>query len=259
MIVVNLQEYFPNTTTILRAKYSGTDKSRYTFFNADSNFTSLYQTFFSLNKPGTVRVWRKEYFIGNTWCTKTYAVLFFGEDGSVTEVGDWTISNNPCQPNTIFGYKNLTKTAPSGLVWCPAGGLTTVPVVQEAFIARQNFPGDGYNVSNTKTYSKVGLIAYHPTYTLPSGQSYDDVVQIVMYHGNSTNTPIRCEHCPVGADGAYYQSKTGYNSYAIELWLAKGIGIIREKTPFIEDASYFGVPNCSGDIFDTNGYYDSYI
>jgi len=254
-----IQEYLPNTTTTLRYKSNGAPKSRYTFSTADQNFLNIYQSFFNLNKPGVVKVWRKEYLIGGVWCTKTYAVLLFGLDGSITEVGDWTISDSPCSPNTLFGYKTLDKTTASGLIWCPAGGLSTTPVLQEAFIARQNFPGDSYRVSTTKTYSKAGLVKHHPTYMLPSGQVFEDVVQLVMYHGNSTTTPVRCEHCPVGAEGAYYQSKTGYNSYAIELWLARDVGIIREKTPFIEDASYFGVSNCSGTIFDSTGNYDSFI
>jgi hypothetical protein len=81
-----------------------------------------------------------------------------------------------------------------------------------------------------------------------------------MYHGVKTpNVPaVRCVG-PVSASGAYYQSFKDYSSYAIELWIAKGIGVIQENTPFIEDATYWGLPNCTGDIFTNPGSWKTYI
>lgn len=217
----------------------------------------------NLNKPGTPYMWRKEYFKNGAWCTETYGVLYMGDDLSVTEVGDW-YAGSPCTPSVALGYKT-TGGVNTGLWWSGPGGLSEVPALVEGIdVWRQNTPGATYANSGVKTYSRTGLIEVFPTYTPPFGRdadgvwreggskTYTDVIHFVMYHGtrHPNRAPIRCVG-PMTANGVYYQSFRDYNSYAIELWMAKGIGIIQENCPFIEDASAWKgqIQNCSGDIF----------
>ena len=216
-------------------------------------------------------MWRKEYRSGSTWCTQTYGVLFFGDDGSITETGDWMPSATPCAPNTMLGYRKADGSN-TGLVWASAGGLSDTPEIREMDVYRQNTPGAAVTNSGNDAYSKTGLIEHLESYTPPYGRhpsgewcqgcgtTYYDVVHIVMYHGTrkATPAPVRCVG-PVSAKGVYYQSHLNYNSYAIELWLAKGVGIIQENTPYIEDASFWGMQNCTGDMFQWPGQWMSYI
>jgi len=260
--MVDLREYFPNFATLIFNKSNGSQSARYTFQKSPCGIDSLYAGYMSLNKPGSPYMWRKEYFRNGAWCTDTYAVLFMGDDQSVTECGDW-YSGSPCTPNVALGYKTSAG-ANAGLLWSGAGGLTKNAVVAELDVWRQNAPNATYANSGVKTYSRTGLIEILPTYTPPFGRdvngiwceggskTYVDVIHIVMYHGTKTPgvAPIRCVG-PIAANGPYYQSYKDYSSYAIELWLAKGIGIIQENCPFIEDAAAWGgtIQNCSGDIF----------
>lgn len=270
VMTVDLQEYFPIDALHTYVKANGTVSSRYTFKISPTGLDSLYTGYLNLNKPGLPYMWRKEYFSNNSWCTATYAVLFMGEDKSITEVGDW-YSSTPCTPNVVFGYKKPTG-ATTGLLWAAPGGISEQYVINEVDIWRQNSPGLAYQNSGSKAYSKVGLIEVLPQYTVPygrnscgvwtegNGTTYADVVHIVMYHGTKqpNETPVRCIG-PISAKGAYYQSYKDYNTYAIELWLAKGIGIIQENTPFIENASFWGMSNCNGDMFNNPGSWVTYI
>lgn len=268
----NLQEYFPSNYALINyAKSTGVNNARYTFQRDPKNgLDGVYNSFMNLNKPGVPYMWRKEYFKNNVWCTETYAILFFGTDGSVTETGDW-YAGSPCTPNVVLGYKTFAG-ANTGLIWCPVGGLTTNAVISEMDVWRQNTPGAPYTNSTTDAYGKVGLIEHFDNYTVPYGRdldgnwgegfgsTYEDVIHIVMYHGTRalTPNPVRCVG-PISAEGAYYQSYKDYNSYAIELWLAKGVGIIQENCPFIEDASPWGMANCTGNIFYYPGAWLNYI
>jgi hypothetical protein len=137
-------------------------------------------------------------------------------------------------------------------------------VIVENDVWKQMSPGAAITNSGVKSYSKTGLVEHFDSFAPKFGRdadgvwreggskAYTDVIHIVMYHGTKTpNTPsVRCVG-PVKANGAYYQSYKDYSSYAIELWLAAGVGIIQENCPFIEDASAWGgaISNCSGDIF----------
>jgi len=231
---------------------------------------ALYTSYYDITKPGYTYMWRKEYMTNGSWCTATYAVLRMGDDKSVTEVGDW-FASSPCTPNVLFGYKTALGVN-TGLSWSGPSGLSAAPVIAEMDVWRQNTPGAAYTNSGSKAYSKTGLIEHLDTYTVPygrdefgvwregGGKTYTDVIHIVMYHGtkSATSAPIRCVG-PVSANGVYYQSYKDYNSYAIEMWLAKDVGIIQENTPFIEDASFWGMSNCTGDIFQYPGQWVTYI
>jgi hypothetical protein len=216
-------------------------------------------------------MWAKDYWKNNTWCRATYGVLFMGDDGSITETGDWTVSNTACTPDTMLGYRKADGSN-TGLVWSSIGGLSNIPEIREMDVVRQNTPGAAITKSGSKAFSKTGLVEHLESYTVPygrnasgvwgvgSGRTYYDVIRIVMYHGtkNAVPSPVRCNG-PISASGPYYQSYKDYSSYAIELYLAKGVGVIQENTPFIEDASYWGMSNCNGDIFNNPGSWVTYI
>lgn len=269
--MINLQEYFPSTYGLINySKSTGIKNSKFTFQRAPTPVDNVYNNYQKLSKPGVPYMWRKEYFKNNIWCTETYGILFFGDDGSITETGDW-MASSPCTPNVVLGYKTSSGVN-TGLVWCPAGGLTSTPVIVEMDVWRQMTPGSAYIDSTGDCYSKVGLIEHLDCYTMPYGRdqdgvwgagfgaTYTDVVHMVMYHGTRqpNKPPVRCVG-PIAANGVYYQSYKDYNSYAIELYLAKGVGIIQHNTPFIEDASFWGMANCTGDIFYYPGAWVSYI
>ena len=273
MDAVDLREYFPSFKVITLNKSSGSTSTRYTLQASPTGIDSLYSGYMNLNKPGSPYMWRKEYWRNGSWCTDTYAVLFMGDDKSVTEVGDW-YAGSPCTPNVALGYKSSTGVT-NGLLWSGPGGLSDTPVLIETNVWRQNTPGSSYLNSGYKAYSRTGIIEKLDSYTPPfgrntcgvweqeGGKEFLDVIHLVMYHGTKVpnGTQIRCVG-PLSANGAYYQSFKDYNSYAIELWLAKGIGIIQENCPFIEDASAWGgtISNCSGDIFaNPVGSWKTYI
>lgn len=268
---VDLREYFPSSRTVILYKSTDRPYARYTFTREPAGFLPLYTQYLNQDKIGVHATWKKEYWKAGAWCTVTHAVLFLGHDLSVTEVGDWYAST-PCTPNIVFGYKTLSG-VPTGLIWSPPGGLTAAPVVREMQVWRQASPGTAYADMGYQAYSKTGLIEFLPTYTMPfgrdadgtwsaeAGHTYVEVVHLVMYHGSKqgeNTTPVRCPVPPVAASGAYYQSYQGYNSYAIELWLAKGIGVIRESVPFIEDGAYWSVPACSGAVFSVPYKWDAF-
>lgn len=274
--MVNLSEYFPaGPITHQYKSFGGANSAKYTFQKEPAGFLNLYNNYLSQGKPGYHYTWRKEYWRDSAWCRRTYAVLFMGEDLSVTECGDWLACDNGCTPNTAFGYKTaLSGGANTGLIWCPPGGLSETPHVNEMFTCSQTAPGAPYQTSGHKAYSKVGLIEHLDTYTPPYGanslgvwgpgnaKTYEDVVHLVMYHGTRypTPAPVRCEMVsPVSAHGVYYQSYKDFNSYAMELWIARGVGIIQEDTPFIENGAPFGIPNCNGTIFSTPYSWSKFI
>jgi hypothetical protein len=272
---LDLREYFPANSVVKLNLANGNENTRYTFSSNASSFNTLYSTYLDINRAGYLYYWKKEYKNTTGWCAKTFGIMRMGDDKSVIEVGDWMArGGDGCTPNTVFGYKNFSTNTNTGLIWSPANGLTTTAAIHEMNTVSQNAPGEPYQLNGYQAYSKAGLIKHLPTYTPPYGRdingnwcagcskTYSDVVHIVMYHGtkNATSTNVRC-NAPLVADGAYYQSFKNYNSYAIELWIAKDKGIIQENTPFIEDASYWGgaFPNCSGGEFSSDVAWSKYI
>jgi hypothetical protein len=267
---VDLREYFPATGSYVFKQANGADNAKYTYQLAPAGFLSLYNTFHNLTKPGNHYLWRKEYWNGSAWNKAVDQIMFMGDDLSVTETGGWRPSGNG---NIVVGYQDLLGNK-AGLIFAPVGGITGDAAIAELKVFQQSSPGSAYQYLGQDAYSKSGLIEYMPTYTPPYGRdangnwcagcskTYTDVVHIVIYHGTKTSTsvPIRC-NAPIAATGAYYQSFKNYSSYAIELWLAKGKGVIQESTPFIEDAAYWGgaFPNCSGGEFSSPYTWDKFI
>lgn len=257
---VDLRDYFPASYQVQLNSANGAQNARYTFLASPAGYQGLYDTFFSLGKPGNTYLWKKEYYKNGAWSVATNAILFMGTDQSVTEVGDWYPSGGGY---IVVGY-HTPGGANTGLGWSPPAGLTATPYIIESQVIQQVTPGSTYVYRGQDAYSKTGLIEVLPTYAPPYGRdaagnwcagcskTYTNVVHIVMYHGTKTasSPQIRCgTTSPVAAYGVYYQSFKAYNSYAIELYLAEGKGIIEEHTPFIEDGSYWGMGNCIGGIF----------
>lgn len=257
---MDLRQYFPDSATVLLNKSTGSQNTKYTFLRDPHNgLDSVYSGYMSLGKTGVPYQWAKQYWRNGAWCTDTYALLFMGDDQSVTETGDWYAST-PCTPNVVLGYRT-TAGVNTGLIWAPAGGITTAPAIVECDVWRQMTPGTAYVNSGSKCYSRTAMIEHLDTFTPRFGRdamgvwreggskTYSDVIHLVMYHGvkNVGDTAIRCVP-PMTANGTYYQSYKDYNSYGIELWLAAGIGIVQENCPFIEKG-WDGMSNCSGDIF----------
>lgn len=274
---IDLREYFPPSYTVKLNTAAGAEHTRYTFTSNPSGYLSLYQTYLDIGKTGTHYTWKKEFKISGSWCAKTVGILFMADDKSVTEVGDWMArGGDGCTPNTVFGYKNFTTNTNTGLLWSPVNGLTELPAIHEMNTVSQDTPGAAYSLNGYQAFSKTGLIEVLDTYTPPYGRSssgtwcqgcsktYTDVVHIVMYHGTkkASTVPVRCSTTsPIAATGAYYQSFKNYNAYAMEIWIAKGKGIIQENFPFVEDASYWGgaFPNCSGGEFSNDVAWTKYI
>jgi hypothetical protein len=274
---IDLREYFPTSYTSTFRTPSGALSTRYTLTNAPSGYLSLYNTYLNIGKTGYHYTWKKEYYKAGAWCTATVGILFMAEDKSVTEVGDWmSRGGDGCTPNTVFGYKNFTTNSNTGLAWSPVDGLTEAPAIHEMNTVSQDTQGAAYQLNGYQAFSKTGVIEILPTYTPPYGRdssgnwcagcskTYTDVVHIVMYHGtkNATSAPIRCSATsPIAATGAYYQSFKNYNAYGVELWLAKGKGIIQEDFTFVEDASYWqgAFPNCSGSVFSAPHVWTKFI
>lgn len=252
---LDLRDYFITEYTVNLNAANGNKQSQYTFFKNNAGLLNVYNSLLNINKAGEPFYWRKEYWINNQWCTATFAIMFSGDDKNIYEAGDW-LASTPCTPNTTLGYRS--NGVPTGLVW------SLDETISEMNVWRQNTPSSAYAYSGNQAYSKTGLVKHLETFTPKfgrlngvwaegNGTTYTDVVHMVLYHGTRKDTnqvTVRC-NAPLIADGAYYQSFKNYNSYAIELWLAKGVGIVQERTTFIEDGSYFGTPNCTGYIYNT--------
>jgi len=261
---VDLREYLVDNIIYLN-NANGTSQSKYTFSSSNAGLESVYTNYHNLGKAGTPFFWRKEYRKNNAWCTYTYGILFKGTDQSITETGDW-YANTPCTPNVVLGYKTDSNVN-TGLIWSPAGGLTSTVSYHESNVWNQGIPGGSYVNTGVDTFSKTGLIEELATFMPQYGRdpitgvwgegnsrTYTDVIHIVMYHG-TTSTPLtRCNYSPLVASGTYYQSFKNYNSYAIELWLAKGVGIIQERIPFVEKGSELGTTDCNGYVFNQAGW-----
>jgi hypothetical protein len=257
---VDLREYLPDTTINLNHA-NGAPQSRYSFFSSNAGLENVYYSFHNLNKPGSTFFWRKEYWQNNAWCTFTYAIMFKGTDQSVTETGDW-YANSPCNPNVVLGYKT-SGNSNTGLIWSPPNGLTETVSYHESNVWNQGVSGGSYAYTGIQAFSKTGLVEHLPSFTPKygrkdgvwgegNGKTYTDVVHMVMYHGTrNANSPnvVRCSYSPLTGSGTYYQSFKNYNAYAVELWLAKGVGIIQERTPFVENGAELGTTNCNGYVF----------
>lgn len=280
---IDLGRYFPKQyTRNLARKADGSLYSDYRFYTATASFGAsflqLYSMFFDQGKIGQLRIWEKRYFPDNELCVKTYAQLFFGDDLSVTEVGDWYADVPKCNPDIAFGYGSPGG-GNGGLAWSGPGGLSS-PASQNLAgrstlktnlsIRRQASPGAAYldyGGSGYKAWNETVVVetlaTFSPAYGRSSagvwgaglGKIYNNVVRLVFYHGTQSpgKNDIVCQSQASGAVAQLYRHQPGYVSYASEYYLAPEIGIIQETFLYVEDASYWGgISNCSGVALDAN-------
>lgn len=231
----NLADYFPQSRTSYYADASGTITTRYDF-----RYTKGFDGW-KIDKPGRMYTWKKSYLVGNHFVTKAIQPFLFARDGSVIELG---------------GKKKGQKvTYSKGLYWSGRGGLST------NFVTKQmNVLVNGEVIG--RAYSHSALVEQLPVYTLDGGnrQTYTDVIHIIMYHGTTNKgESVRCWDRQQ-LTGAQYVTFKGYNSYAIELWLARGVGIIKQVIPFIEDGrTGFDMQNCTGNLFAGGDSFTRYL
>ena len=253
-------------------KWNGALFGRYRFLEDNSEaFLPLYQQFYDQGYPGTLVSWQKEYPSGNSFCTATYGMLWFGDDQSIVEVGDW-LAFEGCMTYGAFGYRRLGQPENSGLTWSPAGGLGWVlPPEFEVDVIRQNTVGGAYVDNGYDAYSTVVMLEHEATWTAPygdegmpgqwaagAGTTYSDVVRLVFYHGtrspeiqSGVASPTRCGPDSMDADwprSQLYRPYADYESYAIELRLARDVGIVSEALLFTE-SDYWGAQFvCTGAV-----------
>lgn len=250
--MIDLRKYFPDSRTVVLNNGAGQPHARYTFSRAPAGFLPLFNAYLKVPKAGHHYVWRKEYFVDNLlWRTATYAILQICDDGSVIEVGDWLHLGNGSFG--VFGYRH-DDGSNAGLIWCPPGGLTGEAQYDEMSTISQAYSGAALTQNGSRCYSESGLIDVIPSMTV-GGVEFRSVAHIVMYHGVQIpgRVPVKAGKLPLTANGVYYRNRSDWDEYAIELWLAPGVGIIRERTPFIENASWWALPDFVGDLFGTAG------
>ena len=250
--MIDLREYFPSYSSVLLHKANGVPHARYTFSRAPDGFKPLFDAFLRVDKPGYHYVWRKEYFVSDLlWRTATYGIFQICDDGSVIEVGDWLHLGNGSFG--VFGYRH-DDGSNAGLVWCPPGGLRGEPQFDEMATISQEYSGAPLTQNGSRCYSESGLIDVIPRMTV-GGRVYTDVAHLVMYHGVKIpgREPVKAGRLPLVANGVYYRNRSEWDEYAMELWLARGVGVIRERTPWIENASWWGLPDFCGEIFGEAG------
>ncbi len=269
---MDLRDYIPRAGTPQNyARYDGSPFGTYVFAqtNGMGPFDSLYSTFFDLGRPGVLVSWQKQYGA----CIATYAQLWLGDDASVTELGDWFASTG-CGPDVAFGYRTAAGQN-TGLGWSPPGGLGGAAYsVLDFHVYRQNSPGLAYADGGHQAYSRVHARARYATFTPRfgrnalgqwmegAGTTYNDVVEVVMHHGTrspamlaGTTAAQRCtagvDFNPADARTALYQSQPTYESYGMQLFLARGVGIVQEALLFTEN-DYWDTPTgdqtCHGAI-----------
>ena len=266
---VDLRAYLAPTGEPRRYRLaSGALYATYVFAEATPDFQRLYESTFDQGLSGRLVTWQKIYDSPAPGCTSTYAQLWLGDDLSVTEVGDW-FATDGCSPSIAFGYRTLDHASASGLVWSSAGGLTAVrSSAREVAVFYQRGPGGAYEDGGAEAYSRVVLLERFAQWTAPygrgpgrdwepgAGRTYDDVVRVLFYHGvrdadlrAGLRRPMRCsdaDYDPTSPLGALVLSFSDYESYAIELHLARGRGIVREALGFNE-TGYWGAANiCRG-------------
>lgn len=249
--MVDLRAYFPDNSVVTLNKPGG-PHARYTFTRSPAGFKPLFDAHLKLHdKPGHHYVWQKEYFANGAWTTATYGILQICDDGSVIEVGDWLHLGRG--EFGVFAYRN-DDGSHTGLFWCPPGGLRGEPRYDEMATISQAYSGAALTQNGSRCYSESGLIDVIPTMAV-GGKVYQDVAHIVMYHGVTIpgKVPVKARSLPLVAHGVYYRNRQDWDEYAMELWLAKGVGVIKERTPFIERAEWWGLPDFVGELFGTPG------
>lgn len=268
---VKLSDYFPEAS--LRQQYrnsAGDLYADYGYHRGRADFQSLYDKHFNLEKLGSLGVWEKRYAGKNA--PATYGHLFFADDQSVMEVGDWL---NIDKADTaegkfiIFGYVNTADRKTSGLVWSPVGGFkkdaegwpiaaNTVHQFSQGtpsgeFKFKEN---DAKNISYA--YVKVERLAsFTPAYgskngnfAKGNGKTYSNIVRLLFYHGGNSGKAIDCADKPGNELKVLYSKVPNYTTYLSEYYLAPGKWIIQERTVYIENGEFWGLGDCAGAAFE---------
>jgi hypothetical protein len=243
---INLQDYFPENRVNYFANAQGGLTARFDF---TKNNTSMRKKF-KFKKTGTVGSWGKAYNVGGYYKHLVTQPLFFGSDLSVVELGG-------IKEGGQTTYKSGG--AYTGLYWSAPGGIdhNFKTKVMDVYV--------NGNHGDLRAYSRTRLIEVLPNFTLEAGnrQTYQNVAHMVMYHGTATaaKKTVRCWNAPVLSVGYVpYIPMKGYNSIAIELWLAPGVGIIKHRIAWAESPDgRHGFARCSGNMFTGGDSWTDYL
>ncbi len=277
---IDLRPYWTaagSTQTFRRANGDVYGWYRFAEEEAPGDFFNLYASFYDQRTPGRLVSWQKAYPGADGPNTATYGLLWFGDDGYVTEVGDWYNASVECGATDFFvplGYRELDSPTNSGLTWSPPGGVVAeLSPEREVRVFRRSCGANDYRYFGYDAYSAVRLVAHHDTWQAPygrdaegvwragAGRVYEDVVQLLFLHGTRSpaitrgeETPARCG--PETLDPAYgraalYRSFSNYETYAIEAYLARDVGYVQEALLFTE-SDYFNVRAPDGTVLVDN-------
>jgi hypothetical protein len=286
--VIDFRRYWPSKkTTVQTRRADGVAYGYYTFEPAGDgalpetsmSAAKMYTSYLDQGKPGSLYLWHKAYGDSSGSCLATIAHLYFGEDRSVVEAGDWLkTSANSCTEYVAFGYTDPTHKMKDGLAWSAPGGMRTpetmgaTPAEAERYgigTSRQINPGDEY-----KDFGPLGYLAWNKTMiidTLASftpaygrdasgvwgpgkGKTYQNVIRMVMFHG--TKKPTNAGYKDIDCSGSlksiegypgqyFYLHFPGYNSYTSEYYFAREEGLLQETLLYVENGEYWGQPDCS--------------
>ncbi len=241
--------------------------------NLSESIGWVYNTYLNQGQSGKVMSWAKYYPTGNGgYCVPTYGILLLGDDQRVTETGDWFApANDSCNPSVPFGYR--VSGTPTGLFWAEPGGYVAQasPPTREMNVWRgeTNSP---FAQTNFDAFSRLVVVEhldrFQPAYGRNNGSAwakgnaavYTDVIHLILYHGVRNNSAPTLKRCGQGGlpgvqsqHSSLYVSQPGYESYAMELYLAAGKGIVQESLLFNElDYWDSGTQDntCHGSIMD---------
>lgn len=282
---IDLRSYFPTSSSGVWYNYNhaaGDLYSTYGFYSTSPGLQGLYNQWFNLKKSGQLYTWIKAFNAnGQSVCIATYDNLFLGSDLSVTEVGDWMSSPiTSCTPSIARGYQ--VNGQPSGLVWAAPGGLRTTPLdytdasaaPAQAFnlaVAQETVVNGAYGANGSTTWDHVQVLEVLPTYTPPYGrsatyqwgegksQTYNNVIHIIFYHGvsaggtNPAETTCYQDLDPNWTYSKYYYHLPGFNTYASEYYMARGVGIIQQTTLlYNENNPNISSSSCTGMILQSS-------
>lgn len=237
----------------------------YPNYDAYGNLTNASQ-----KKPGEIVSWGKTYIdvVTGARCSPTTGILFrSANDQGVIEVGDWLSrpvppSTSACVNNSVLGYKTGTNMVENtGLFWGELAPMTvgSVGSYHWVYVASQPSPGATYQLGML-AYSRTSVIERLGSYTV-NGVTYNDVVHAVMYHGVNDGGHDTCTSKidSTKANGVVYEHFAGWSNYAIEIYAANGVGIIKENLPYTEGGPYWDSYNtCKGGMIYSNGTNNQY-
>lgn len=246
---VDLRDYYPSSPvlqTYINDNYVIAKRSIW-------KFPRVNRQEWNLRKKGYFMSNNKQAIVNGRWKSLHTAMLYLANDQSVTEVGGIMHRIN----GIVESFESNGR--PTGINWGHAGGTTSKFKTKEF-----NIKANGGDI-NQQAYSSTKLIErleyYKPE---KSNKTYYDVVHTITYHGSkySGMKKVRCNKAIQKAtNDVPYKSYKDYNSYAIERWQARGIGIIKDINVFIENdkSRWPALPTCSGKLFTGQDTFTSYI